>query len=122
MKKTTTVKIPAKKAIAAKPAKTKTVTKTVCDFCDANIPNHGSYGWYPSCHGCGRDTCRKHNQAYRETWSDYPEWFCDVCIKLCETKYNALLEQITTEFENKEEALEKQLRKESLGQSTKKTK
>ncbi len=114
MKKTTSKTIP---AVKARPAKTKEVTKIYCDFCNATVPDHGSYGWYPSCHACGRDTCRKHNQAYRETYSDYPEWFCPICVNLCETKYNALLDAITVEFETKEEALEKQLRKESLESS-----
>jgi len=79
MKKTTTKTIP---AVKARPAKKKKVVQVVCDFCDTVLPDHGSYGWYPSCSICGRDTCRKHNSFDPDEIGDYGDWFCDICMPL----------------------------------------
>lgn len=114
MKVNKTVKIAAKPAKKAVPAKVKELTETRCDFCQANLPDHGSYGWYPSCQGCGRDCCRKHNEAYKESWSDYPEWYCPICVRLFRSKYDKLFDQLATQFEKDEEKIQKQMRKESL--------
>lgn len=112
MKKVKTVKIPAKKAVAAKPAKTKEVEETVCDFCGANVPDHGSYGWYPSCSGCGRDCCRKHNFA-EDSYTDYPEWYCSICLEI-RKNHEGDMKEIESSYHEELERLEQQMREESL--------
>jgi hypothetical protein len=110
MKKIETVKIPAKKAVAAKPATTKQVEKTVCDFCGASVPDHGSYGWYPRCACCGRDTCRKHNTFDPDEPGDYGDWFCQICLPLLLPARREMQER----HWNEEEELVKKIKEISL--------
>lgn len=110
MKKTKVVKIPAKKAVSAR---TKEVTETVCDFCGANLPNHGSYGLYPTCSLCGRDCCYKHNKP-ESNYDDYTEWFCIVCYALKFGEYAKFYEEISIYHEKEIERLNYQLKMESL--------
>jgi len=86
MKVTKTVKVAAKKI----PARTKEVTKTVCDFCNADVPDHGSYGWYPGCSVCGRDCCSEHNVAEND-YLDYTDWLCIICAKLYPSELDKLM-------------------------------
>lgn len=109
MKKTKIVKIAAKPARKATPARTKEVTETVCDFCGASVPDHGSYGWYPSCAICGRDCCRKHNVAEND-YMDYTDWYCIICAKIYPKLYEELAEKHYAEIE----ALKSKVKKESL--------
>lgn len=110
MKKEVIVKVPAKKAVAAKPARTKKVKKTVCDFCGADVPSHGSYGWYPSCSICGRDCCRKHNTFDPDEPGDYGSWFCQICLPLILPARREMQDRHWKE----EEELEARIKKESL--------
>lgn len=105
VEKTVTVR-----AVKAKPKYTKTVAVKVCDFCGADLPDHGSYGWYPSCSVCKRDCCRKHNSPDPDTFDDHPDWYCDICLPLIIPAKREMKER---HWDEKEE-LEKQIREESL--------
>ena len=107
MKETKTVKV---RAVKAQPERTKEVTKTHCDFCRAVVPDHGSYGWYPSCSICGRDCCRKHNSPDPDEFGDYPDWYCRICLPLIIPAKREMKERHWAE----EEEMEKRIRKESL--------
>lgn len=107
MKKEVTVKVA---AVKARPASSKKVTKIYCDFCSATLPDHGSYGWYPKCSLCKRDTCRKHNNPDPNEPGDYPDWFCDICLKLFMPERAIMQEKHWKE----EEALERKIAKLSL--------
>lgn len=108
MKQTKEIKVPAK--VVKTPVKIKKVTKILCDFCGATVPDHGSYGWFPNCSICGRDTCRKHNKPDPDEVGDYPEWFCQICMPL--------ILPARREMENRhykeEEELEARIKEESL--------
>lgn len=110
MKKTKIITIPARKA---SPARKKKVSQRVCDFCSATIPDHGSYGWYPSCSICKRDCCRKHNQPDPDEPSDYPDWFCNICMPLILPARRAMKERHWKE----EEEIENKIKEQSLGTS-----
>lgn len=113
MKIEKTVKIPAKKAVKAKSATTKKVQETVCDFCNASVPDHGSYGWSPSCALCDRDCCKKHNQSDPYDFSDYPSWFCRICIGIKET-HESDLEEIESSYQEELDRLEQLMKEQSL--------
>lgn len=107
-----TKKIPAKKAV---PAKTKKMTKTVCDFCDKTVPDHGSYGWYPHCSICQRDTCRDHNKIEPYDYSDYPDWFCEICYDLRFNEHQEKYLDMINRHDEEKEAFMNKLKEESLG-------
>lgn len=111
MKKTETKIIP---AVKAKPAKKKEVVKIYCDFCNATLPDHGSYGWYPRCTLCGRDTCRKHNHPDPHEYGDYPDWFCDICLDLRYNVYQNDYLEMVGRHEKEEEKFMKMLKEKSL--------
>lgn len=117
MKKTKIVEIKAKPAKEAIPAKTKKVTETVCDFCQANLPDHGSFGWYPKCTLCGRDICRKHTKFDSPDSSDYPDNYCTICFDLRFVKYGDAWWKLQELHEKEEEEFLKLIKKESLNES-----
>lgn len=110
MKKTKTVTTK-KKVI---PQSIKEVTKTYCDFCNTVVPDHGSYGWYPGCSLCNRDTCRKHNKPDPHEYGDYPDWYCYICYELKFDKYEDIYAEIEESYEEELNRLEGQIREESL--------
>lgn len=123
MKKETVVKVPPKKAVAAKPATTKTVVRYTCDVCgkaiDRSLDNRYGSGM-SKCSLCGRDVCRtqvegKYGQYTcfdfdPDEMGDYPDKYCIICFPLYIPVRNALKEK----HWKAEEALENKVKKESL--------
>lgn len=108
MKKIKTVTTP------AVPAQKKKVEVTVCDFCTTTVPDHGSYGWFPKCSICDRDTCRKHNKVDPHNYDDYPDWYCEICYNLRYGKYQDEYLDMIDKHEREEQEFMEKLKKESL--------
>lgn len=110
MKKIKTVKIP---EVKAQPAKKREVVRTYCDFCNTVVPDHGSFGWYPSCCLCGRDCCRKHNIPDQD-WSDHPDWYCKPCYNIKFVEFARLYEEVEEQHDKAVEDLDNKVKVESL--------
>ena len=113
MKKTVTKKIP---AVKARPAKTVEKEVTVCDF--DGKPSADHYGNERRCMRCGRDICRKHQTYDPDEVSDYGSYYCPICIKLYNDKYQSLYYELREKQYEEEENFWLELKKESLNEPT----
>lgn len=111
MKKTTVKIIP---AVKARPEKKKEIIKTICDFCDAEVPDNGRYSWSPGCSLCARDTCREHNYPDPDDYGDYPSWFCKICYELRFNIYEGQYYEIIRKYEKEKEEFIKMIKEKSL--------
>lgn len=67
------------------PASEKTVNITYCDICGEE--------YYAKCYMCGRDICSSHTIVqFQNCSSDYPDYFCPICIEEIESYYKELRE------------------------------
>lgn len=106
MKKTTEVKVPAKKAT------TRQVVKIFCDVPGCTDQAAMLYGGVNSakCGICKRDICKRHLEYDPDEMGDYPDKWCSICYPLILYPRREMNERHWKE----EEALIAKVKKESL--------
>jgi hypothetical protein len=98
------------------PAKTTKKVVTYCDFCDNKSADH--YGNERKCMVCGRDICRNHQTYDPDEPGDYGGYYCPVCIRLYNEKWQKLLYQLHELQYEAEQNFFKEMKRESLSENS----
>lgn len=90
------------------PAKTKKVTRIICDLCSKTVVIGAYGGGGGQCYICNRDICDDH--TVREYDGDYATKFCTICY----SSYKPAIEQLKERHWKEEEALKRKIKRQSL--------
>jgi late competence protein required for DNA uptake (superfamily II DNA/RNA helicase) len=99
-------------AVEARPATTETKTVVVCDFCTKKTADH--YNNKRKCIRCDRDICYNHQYYDPEESGDYGGYYCPICMRLYNDKYQKLMYALGEKHYQEELKLLDQMKSESL--------